>query len=398
MPDRLSTFADLLHPFPEDRFFSEVHDRSPLHIRAESGDKFATVMSWSILNRILNMTAIWSPKSLQLVLDRQTIPAEAYCREAVDRTTADALQPDAEKVKSLLRRGASLVANDIDTLTPGLAAAADILERTLGGKVQSNLYCSRRQRQAFDTHFDTHEVFALHVEGEKTWRIYEGRVDRPIAHPAYKSLDKAYHDAHKGPVKMEVTLRPGDLLYIPRGYYHDALASSSGTIHVSFGVTHVIGYDLLNILLAHAVADPAFRTNFPLLRAGEAASRRHLTELVGHMTRLASSPAVLDDVLRFQREYRYPRGGFDLPADAEPAAYEVTGQDLRLTERGGQHLIENQAGALVVPPTFVPMVEWILAQNRFEAADLARAFPQVTPEQTHQVLANMAKADVVRPT
>ncbi|MCP4249748.1 MAG: hypothetical protein GY778_22120, partial [bacterium] len=205
------------------------------------------------------------------------------------------------------------------------------------------------QHQAFDTHFDTHEVFALHVEGEKTWRIYEGRVDRPIAHPGYKRLDKAYHDAHKGPVLMEVTLRPGDLLYIPRGYYHDALASSSGTIHVAFGVTHVIGYDVLNILLAHAVTDPVFRTNFPLTRTGEAASRRHLTELVENVTRLAASEAVFEDVLRFRREYRYPRGGFDLPADAAPAAYQVTARDLQLTERDGRHMIENRTGALVVP-------------------------------------------------
>ena len=397
MQDRLATFADVLHPFPEDRFFDEVHDKRPLHIRAETASKFATVMSWPILNRILNMTAIWSPESLQLVLDRETIPAEAYCREAVDRTNTETLRPDAEKVKLFLRRGASLIANDIDTLTPQLAAAADIFERTLGGKVQSNLYYSSRQRQAFDTHFDTHEVFALHIEGEKKWRIYEGRVDRPIAHPAYRRLDKAYHDAHKGPVKMDATMRPGDLLYIPRGYYHDALASSPGTIHISFGVTHVIGYDLLNILLAHAVADPAFRTNFPLSRTGEAASRRYMAELVKHVARLAGSDPVLADMQRFRHEYGYPRGGIDLPADAEPSAYQVTGQDLRLVERNGQHMIENQAGALVIPATFVPIVEWILAQHRFEAADLARAFPHSTTEQTHQILANMAKTGVIQP-
>lgn len=396
MQNRLVTFADLLCPFSENRFFDEVHDKRPLHIQAESADKFASVMSWPILNRILNMTAIWSPESLQLVLDRETILAEAYCREAVDRTNAEALQPDTEKVKSLLRRGASLVANDIDTLTPQLAATADIFEHALGGKVQSNLYYSGRQRQAFDTHFDTHEVFALHVEGEKTWRIYEGRVDRPIAHPAYKSLDRAYHDAHKGPVNMEVAMRPGDLLYIPRGYYHDALATSSGAIHIAFGITHVIGYDLVNILLAHAVADPAFRTNFPLPRAGEAASRQHLAGLVEHVTRLAASDAVAQDVQRFRREYSYPRGGFDLPADAEPSTYRVTSRNLQLIERDGQHMIENRAGALVVPATFVSMVKWVLARNQFEAADLTRAFPQATQKQTHQILANMARAGVVQ--
>ena len=34
----------------------------------------------------------------------------------------------------------------------------------------------------------------------------------------------------------QVTLRPGDLLCIPRGQYHDALASQNGAIHVAFGL------------------------------------------------------------------------------------------------------------------------------------------------------------------
>ncbi len=397
MPAELTTFADLLHPFPEDRFFAEVHDRQPLHIRAESPDKFAEVMNWGILSRILNMTAIWSPESLQLVLDRETIPPAAYCREAIDRTNKEALQPDAEKVKSMLRRGASLIANDIDTLTPGVARAANILEQALGGKTQSNLYCSWRQRQAFDTHFDTHEVFALHVEGEKTWRIYQGQLDRPVAHPMYKTLSKAYHDSNKGAVRMEVTLRPGDLLYIPRGFYHDALASSQGTVHVAFGVTHVIGLDILNILLAHAVADPAFRTNFPLPQAGEEGTRQHLSQLIERMKQLAESTPVTDDVLRFRREYYYPRGGFNLPADAEPTAYGIAQKGLRLSERDGRPTIETGAGTLVVPPGSVHVVEWILAQDTFAPSGLEQAFPDASPAQIRRVLANLTAARIIVP-
>ncbi|MCZ6862506.1 MAG: hypothetical protein O7I42_19910 [Alphaproteobacteria bacterium] len=139
MANRIRSFADLIAPVTEEDFFATYHDRQFLHVPAPDTDKFADVMSWDILTNMLNMTSIWSPTSLSIMLDTKEIPAEQYCRQAVDRNNQQSLQPDTEKVKSWLRRGASLVANDVDTLWPGTAAAANALEQRLGGKIQSNL-------------------------------------------------------------------------------------------------------------------------------------------------------------------------------------------------------------------------------------------------------------------
>ena len=396
MPGTLSTFSDLLAPFSERQFFAEYHDRRPLHIRSAAPDKFASVMSWRGLNQILNMTAIWSPESFQLAMDHKPIPPTAYCREAVDRANRSSLQPDAKRVKALLQQGASLVANDIDSLTPGLANTAGILEQRLGGKTQANLYCSWRQRPAFDTHFDTHEVFALHVEGEKTWRVYEGRVDRPIAHPAFKRLDQNFHEANRGAVLLEVNLKPGDLLYIPRGQYHDALASSEGTIHVAFGVTHVIGMDFLNILQAHAVSNPAFRSNFPPPQAGKSAMQEHLAMLIDELVSTAKTSVISEDIARYQAEFGYPRGGYDLPKQAHSRDYTTAQPDLCLTARDGRPAIETTAGTLMVPPKFAPMVEWALATGSFDIEELRTAFPEAAAEQLQQMLEKMTAAGILR--
>ena len=125
MANRIRSFADLIAPVTEEEFFATYHDRRFLHVPAPKPDKFADVMSWDILTDMLNMTSIWSPTSLGVFLDTKAIPVEQYCRQAVDRNNQQSFQPDAEKVISWLRRGASVVANDVDTLWPGTAAAAD---------------------------------------------------------------------------------------------------------------------------------------------------------------------------------------------------------------------------------------------------------------------------------
>lgn len=391
----IASLADLLRPLDEDTFFAEYHDRKPLHVRAADADRFADVMSWDILNRLLNMTAIWSPESLQLVLDRKTIPPEHYCRQAIDRTNKPALQPDPARVNGWVERGASLVLNDIDTLWPGLADAANAIEHGIGGKTQSNLYCSCAAHQAFDSHFDTHEVFALHVEGEKVWRIYEGRVDRPIAHPAYKALPQSHHDKHKGAVAMEVTLRPGDLLYIPRGTYHDALASAAASVHVSFGVTHVIGFDVLNALLDHAVADPLFRTNLPLRRAGAAALRRHLQELAERARDIMAGEDLGGDIGTFRDSFFYHRGGFELPRASAGEAFAVLIENLSVVTEAGRSVLRNARHHVKLPGGVEAEVAWIVERGRFTAHELADAFPDLPVERRTRLLADLAAMGII---
>ncbi len=352
MAQDISSFADILAPMTPEEFFAEYYGRKLLHVPG-TPQKFASIMSWAKLGDILNMTGIWSSVSLLMVLDRETLAPQEYCRPAFDRGTgAQVLQPDPARVQDLMRRGATVVCNDIDTLNPGLAAVARVLEETLEAKVQANLYCSRQLRQAFDAHIDTHDVYAVHVEGEKLWRIYERPLEDPIAHPDFKTFGQAYHDEAKGKVQMELTLRPGDFLYLPRGLYHDALAFTPGCIHIAFGVTPVIGLDYLSAVFERAVHESLFRANMPRLSAagGEEAFAAHLRKLAGRLGEMAAEAEMIDRFKEFQRRFKYPRGGFDLPGGVTSPGFCVTAKGLNVARRGDGWALEGAAGTLPIPP------------------------------------------------
>src|SRR5262249_9356255 len=68
----LASFADFLAPVTVEQFRRDHLDRAPLHLRG-TPDKFADVMSWDGLNRLLDMTGIWTSQTLNLALDRQVI-------------------------------------------------------------------------------------------------------------------------------------------------------------------------------------------------------------------------------------------------------------------------------------------------------------------------------------
>ena len=76
MTEPITSFARLLDPVAPETFFAEAHHRKPLHVPGGPGgaDKFASVMSWDILNEMLAMD-VWDANTLQLVLDPQSLAA-----------------------------------------------------------------------------------------------------------------------------------------------------------------------------------------------------------------------------------------------------------------------------------------------------------------------------------
>lgn len=394
---------DVMAPLGAARFFAEYEGKQPLHLKG-TPDKFRGVMSWVGLNTILSQATIWSKDSLQLVLDQEPVPSSAYCTPAAGRDGGQVLRPDPARVKPLLARGATLVANDIDHLTPGLTAFAKAMEQALKGKVQGNLYLSSKRRQGFGAHFDTHDVYAVHVEGTKTWHVYENRAPDPIAHPRFKRYGRDYHEQAKGGLMMDVHMEPGDLLYLPRGWYHDALADEGGCIHVACGITYPIGLDVMTLLFERLLEEPEFRANLP--RPDGPAAREALAgrlhDLGRVVRRVLQDPKTMAGVESFQRGYVYPRDEYDLPellAGQNDEAYRVHATGIRLVEHGGRRGLvrEGSKQATEVPLEVADLVAWVLQRKRFSRDEMVEAFPDQSSARIAQVLRDLGAMKLTEP-
>ncbi|MGG5809333.1 cupin domain-containing protein [Falsiroseomonas sp. CW058] len=389
----IADLAALLAPVTPDAFFADHYDKAPLHVRGDPA-KFASVLSWRGINRLLDMTHAWTGTSLKLVLDSQTIPPESYCIRAQGRDGgAQLLQPDARLVQGWIAKGASVVMNDVDSLTPGLASVSNALESAGLGKSQANVYISWQSHKAFRTHYDTHDVWAVQVEGEKTWNIWEGRADWPIPHPAFRGQPQDHHDQARGKLRGTVLMKPGDLLYLPRGWYHDALAEAPASVHIAYGVHAPLGMDLVNILVERVLYDAEFRRPLPR-QDGSAPARFALTQRAGllgqRLAELCRDPKVLEVLAQFVAGYRHQRGGYDILASrgiAPPSAGDAAGGDApafrvvaggaKPVRRGAEWVVKTASGTLPLTPPEADAAAWLLARPDITAAELAQAHPGI---------------------
>jgi ribosomal protein L16 Arg81 hydroxylase len=397
------SFDEIMAPLGLERFLAEYEGRKPLHLKG-SADKFAEVMTFAKLADLLSQATIWSQSSLQLVLDKKPVPPASYCASAPGRDGGQVMRPDPDKVQDYLRRGATLIANDIDHLNRGMTAFAHAMEQALGGRVQGNLYLSSRRRQGFAAHFDTHDVYAVHVEGTKTWHVYEGRAADPIAHVAFRSYGQEHHDKAKGELLMDVHMEPGDLLYLPRGQYHDAIADEGGAVHIAFGVTYPIGLDVVSMLFERMMHEPVFRANLP--RLDDAGDDRALTErlrvLADGITTALAEPKTVEQIKALQRGFHYPRHAYDLPgllSESADERYRVRAAGIRMVQQGGRFGLvrEGSRAATEVPADVSAMVGWVLERQQFSRDELAQAFPEQKAAQLDSLLRDLGAMRLTEP-
>jgi hypothetical protein len=173
-------------------------------------------------------------------------------------------------------RGATVVLQALHLTWTPLARYCRELEAFLAYPVQANAYYTPARSQGLPVHHDTHDVLVLQVSGSKRWLVYGPVFELPLKHQRYKE-----EMGDPGPAVMDVVLRAGDTLYLPRGWLHEALTSGEDSLHLTVGVTVVTWLDALRDVLAECEDDVEFRRSVPANGEGGAELVERLSERVG---------------------------------------------------------------------------------------------------------------------
>ncbi len=118
--------------------------------------------------------------------------------------------------------------------------------------------------RGFDPHYDVHDVFVLQVAGEKRWVIHEPVHALPFADEPWSQHADAVAARAASTPTIDTVLRPGDALYLPRGWLHSATALGGTTVHLTIGMPALTGSDLARELLGDLLRSPALRESLPI--------------------------------------------------------------------------------------------------------------------------------------
>lgn len=168
-------------------------------------------------------------------------------------------RPSLDDARRLFDEGYTWVLRDVDKGDGGLAELGRGLASDVHGTLHLQLYRTPASKFGFGWHFDPEEVFYVQTVGRKRMRL---RQNTQHPWPLQSAMPVRLKAEHETTPVLEHVLEPGDVLYIPCGWWHAADALEA-TVSISAGVLAPTAVDAVTLALLELAADPTWRRRLP---------------------------------------------------------------------------------------------------------------------------------------
>ncbi|MDP9408817.1 MAG: cupin domain-containing protein, partial [Actinomycetota bacterium] len=243
-------------------FAREHWNARPRLVRAaELPRDFTDLLTVGDVDELLGPRGLRTPY-FRLVKGGESPPERTYTRAAVAGNRRLTDLSDSARVAERFAAGHSVVLNALHRIHPPVADFCRELAAELGHPTQVNVYVTPPGAQGFKAHHDTHDVFVLQLDGVKHWQVFEPVIELPLASQPSSGFPPEVLSS--GEPVLDVDLRPGDALYLPRGWRHAARTADDRSIHLTVGVLQTTWYDVLGEAIKLASDELEFRHALPL--------------------------------------------------------------------------------------------------------------------------------------
>lgn len=299
--------GDLLRPIDEETFFGSIVGQEYKFFAGPISHRFDSLFGWNEINSLLSDYPLPSPY-LRLLGTTGEVPEAEYKRVAHGPGDSKEIVP--AKLYSLMSAGATLIIDAIDQMHGQTRAFARGLDGNLGERVQVNVFASLNGAPGFKPHWDDVDVIVMQIDGRKRWRIYGPARRFPL-----------YRDSESNLVPPEACIAefdigPGQVLYIPRGWWHAvSTPSDSPSLHLAIGISRRTAIDFMIWLTDQLRANETFRQD--LRRpTGESSGKKELAQLREGINDVLARPDILHAYFADEDSLALTRPEFDLPLAA----------------------------------------------------------------------------------
>lgn len=320
------------------------------------------------------------------------------------------------------RCGLSVYLTDVGPYFPDIERMVRKLEFELGineGCARAGVFASPTSG-GISCHYDSVDVFSIQLRGTKKFEL------APVTglrHPwgsqyitGSRPIDDLYPQATEGFPDWEkvefqtVEMRPGSVLYMPRGHWHRTEAAGD-SIAVSIGMEPPSAAEcVLEQLRLLLLQDPAWRK--PLYGAWGAGAMRdaaiqRATELMAELPGLASgldaefvTAPKLSEKRRISlmntrsRVQRTPNTSLILgDPPAESGEQDCLLASIEINDRSTKQIMSE----IEMPSRCAPVLRWIDEQRgSFQVSELAVKFPELTEDQHLQLIQSLAGGGLLK--
>jgi bifunctional lysine-specific demethylase and histidyl-hydroxylase NO66 len=369
-----------------DQFASQYWGQQPL--LSPAGDlpagRFSELLDADAIDELVSERGLRTP-FLRVAKNGATLTDRAFTAPGgVGAGIADQVSDD--KLVRLFADGSTLVLQALHRVWPPILEFCQRLAAELGHPIQANAYVTPPQNQGFSAHYDVHDVFVLQTEGEKRWLIHPPVLESPLRDQPWADRKAQVEKRAQEPPLIDAVLRPGDCLYLPRGYLHAATALGGVSTHLTLGIhvwtRYALAEQVMHQALQTLAANPGVRGSLALGKdVADSSDLRQDVELVTAALADAIRHAEVDQIsgalLRNARSNQRaaPIGPLKQLRDADGITADtqiVLRRHLiaSLDNSGADIVLRSRAGVLTMTESDVAPIKTLLTTGVARADDL----------------------------
>jgi ribosomal protein L16 Arg81 hydroxylase len=365
-------FDQMIAPLTRERFLAEYWTKKFLHLAGPKG-RFTPILPWDELSHILE----WHPPPQpQLRMFQEGVMVDL--RRYIDGPVGS-LRLNAGGLIALLGQGATMVLDSLHEVSPAVAHLTQSVEATLSCACVTNLYAGWRTQKGFNVHWDAQEVFVLQLSGRKRWQVFAPTRADPL------SDDSEPAPPPTAPPIWEGILNDGDLLYIPRGFWHVAFPLDEPSLHLSVSAQPATAMEFLTWWMRTLRRHPEARSS--LTRMEDQGARK---QFVARMIKLLEASGAGDPLGQFlggQKAGRHIGPRIRLPMGPQEQHKPLAGPStrIRLASQDSLH-VEKEPGEPMakffaagtywfIQPEFIPAFQRLSGHDSVPFRDLAALLP-----------------------
>src|SRR5436190_2960912 len=206
-------------------FRAAYFESKPCHL---PGTLTERPFAWSDIDHLLSIIEPRAP--MMRMFNHGLLPEQAYTQEFVERGRSRRRLNKA-KFYDYMANGATLQINWLEEHSVAAKRLCLEVARFAGAQTSGNAYMSFAGDGSFGQHWDTHDVFVIQMIGRKRWRLFSPTFPLPLT---YQTNDRSGHACPAEPA-LELNMEEGDVMYVPRGWWHHVIPLQLGSFHLSVG-------------------------------------------------------------------------------------------------------------------------------------------------------------------
>lgn len=371
-------FEALVSPISPGEFFDRYWAKSILVLHRQDPEYYGDLFTLEDVDRCLHLAAPSQATVLELVAP----PGSGRQTRTLQVT---AISKD--RIYDAYLTGDTVRLIGVEKFWPPIALLIADLQEALNATVGANLFLTPAHSQGFAMHFDLVDVMVLQLAGAKQWFIWEPTYEKPTETKLVRQSlkDLTVKDESKLTLREEILLKPGDFFYMPRGYYHKALAVDELSLHLTFSIHPLYWMDFLHRAFEiAALEEPELRGELPPGFANNPKVQQVMSKTFATIMQKFKEKASFDATLRSMSEEWI--GARHFPVDGHFAALSSLSelnQDTLVERRHGLIPVLETSGVSVAikfgpnrvqgPAALVPALEFVRDNRRFRIADLPGA-------------------------